>query len=449
LGDHGGRRRPARAKLEERLVIASKIAAVMLLVVLVLAGFAGYSELQFRKLSDALDADIATYGRLRWDRPVLHGQAGEGNAAFEAQQVLQGFLGLTPELREALALRLHYGQPLSPELTALLDKHKELVAKLRAATRLSWAMNEIAVVQGAKAAAPPYPRALDAAMLMLGEASRSAPDECLASSADAIRFGQDLVPGAPLEAASVSMRITSVAAPVVTRCAAAATPDGLARAVRDFSALAGHAPPTGTAIELADILARVELRKLATVVDAEGDDSLLTRLRRRPTLFAAFAYFDNPTRWRELTPAQYPQALDTWQKEQAWRARSEMPLVTKASADVDGWLHDDMRGQALLRALTVGLGTLAERARRKKIPREPTGLADPTLRDPFNGSPLKWRITGEGIELAVWSVGEDRRDDKGSSDWTSQAPVDVVVHFSLRLPTEPAPAKRAAPSAAR
>jgi len=91
-----------------------------------------------------------------------------------------------------------------------------------------------------------------------------------------------------------------------------------------------------------------------------------------------------------------------------------------------------MRGQALLRTLSVGVATLAERSRRGRAPREPVTLSEPALVDPYNGQPLKWRITQDGTELSIWSVGEDRRDDKGTSDWTTQAPIDVVVHFRLR-----------------
>jgi hypothetical protein len=45
-----------------------------------------------------------------------------------------------------------------------------------------------------------------------------------------------------------------------------------------------------------------------------------------------------------------------------------------------------------------------------------------------------WRVATDGGELSIWSVGEDRRDDKGSSEWTPQAPLDVVVHFGLAAP---------------
>jgi hypothetical protein len=403
-----------------------------LVLVLAAGAFTAYSQHKFRQLSEALDAQIATFKRQRWERPTLRGQPEEGNAALEAFAALKGFPGLDAKERDALAGELYYGQPLSAVHVELIGKHALMITKLRNATQRGWATTEVAVEQGENAALPPYPLLMDAALLMLAQAARSSPDDCLMIGTDVLRLGQDLVPGAPLEAASVSMRMTSVASPVLTRCASEGSFDALPRAARELNTLATHPPPTGGGIELADILAQVKLRRLAELFPQGGDDSLLTRLRRRPVLFEASTHFENPTRWRELTPDRYPQALETWQREYEWRSRSELPLVADASANVQGWLYDDMRGQALLRALTVGVATLAERARQKRTPREPVSLSETSLRDPFNGQPLKWRMSQEGRELSIWSVGEDRRDDKGSSDWASQAPLDVVVHFRLR-----------------
>lgn len=411
---------------------------------LAVGGFTAYSELGFRKLSESLDAEIATYKRQRWDRPVLRGAAAEGNAAAAALTALRGFSGLTPEQRDVLASHLYFGEALSAPHLALLDQHETRIAALHAATQLAWSMTEIAIEQGESATAPPYPLVMDAVLLALSDGARGDPDGCLASSADMLRLGQDLVPGAPLEAASLSARITSVAAPLITRCASRAEPETLARTARELHVMATQPPPIGGNIELADLLAKVQVRELARLFPEQGDDGPLARLSGRPRLLEALAYFDKPARWREHSADRYPQTFETWLKEQEWRARAELPVVPDATAHVDGWLLDDMRGQALLRALTVGLATVTERARRKRLPDEPVSLKEPALRDPFNARPLKWRVAQDGGELAIWSVGEDRRDDKGSSDWTAQAPIDVVVHFRLPPLAEPASTRRAA-----
>jgi len=416
---------------------------------LFVGGLVGYSEYRFRELSDSVDADLATYARQRWERPTLRGAAGDGNAALELQRALAGFEPLADEVRDHLASQLYYGQALAPEERALIDAQGPMIDKLRASAATGWAMTELSLDHCADSPGPSYPLIMDAVLVMLGRAASAPADECLMVATDAIRLGQDLVPGARLEAASVAMRIASVTAPVIGRCAESASLDALARAARELGILASHAPSAGSGIEVADLCARMALRQLAELMPPAGsatDDSPIQRLRRRPALLEAAAPFANPSRWRTLTPDKYPGSRDQWMQELDWRSRSPLPLVATATAEVDGWLYDDMRGQAIVRALAVGIATLAERARRKKLPREPTNLGDPFFTDPFNGLPLKWRINVDGSELTLWSVGENMRDDKGSADWMPQAPVDVVVHFrigALEAESKPRPASTA------
>jgi hypothetical protein len=94
-----------------------------------------------------------------------------------------------------------------------------------------------------------------------------------------------------------------------------------------------------------------------------------------------------------------------------------------------------MRGQALLRMLTIGLATLADKAYRGKLPARPSNLDEPALADPYRGAAFNYRIAENGAELTLWSIGEDYKDDAGSAEWTETAPVDVVVRFALAKPT--------------
>jgi hypothetical protein len=111
--------------------------------------------------------------------------------------------------------------------------------------------------------------------------------------------------------------------------------------------------------------------------------------------------------------------------------------VAADAAGVLDYLYDDMRGQALLRGLTLGMATLAERAYRGKTPNEPAGGKEPELCDPFRGQPFGYRIAADGSEIVLWSVGEDLHDDHGSDEWTDAAPIDVTLHFPLALIEEP------------
>lgn len=396
-----------------------------------LAAFAGRTEIELRALSKTVDTHVATYQRQRWERPVLRGVAVPGNAAHAAQQALAGFSRLQSDPREKLAELVHYGRAPSPEQIVWLDAQAERLAALRAATQQSWAVTALDPAQPTNPPPPDYVRFVDAILVLLADASRSPPEACLTAASDAIRLGQDLVPGAEIEATSVSMRITSLAAPVLTRCARGTPYAALLSAARELHNMATHSPPSFGGIELVDTQMLVRIRELATAWPVPPGENPLARIRRRPVLFEAFKHFDKPARWRAINASDYPDALKSWLDEQEWRDKSELDIVRDASPEVTGWLFDDMRGHALLRVLTVGFATLAERENRQRMPREPLNLADPALRDPFNGRPLNWRVAQDGSELTVWSMGEDRRDDKGSAEWAAQAPLDVTVHFPL------------------
>lgn len=422
-----------------------KLVLVTLLIVLGIGTLVGRSELKHRALSDAVSSHIAAYQRQRWVRPVLRGKPSDGNAAAEAQKALNGFKRMSNEAREQLATTVHYGNALGPDELGLVDAQAYRIASLHAAVAGSWAVTTLDPEEPQNPAPTDYVRFVDAMLYVLADAGRLPPDACLPAACDVIRLGQDLVPGAPLEAASVSMRVTSLAAPVIARCARGASYAALVNAARELHVMASNPPPTFGGIELEDVQALVRIRNLSAVWPPPPGENPIRRLQRRPVLLEAFKHFDKPARWRAISPTQYPQALQTWVEEQEWRDRSELPLVGDASGDVTGFLFDDMRGQALIRALTVGLATLAERVNRERLPREPINLMDPALADPFNGRPLLWRVANDGGELTIWSVGEDRRDDKGSSEWAKQAPLDVTVHFSLSAPAAPAKTAKRTP----
>jgi hypothetical protein len=65
------------------------------------------------------------------------------------------------------------------------------------------------------------------------------------------------------------------------------------------------------------------------------------------------------------------------------------------------------------------------------LPSRPSNIDEPELADPYRGGTFNWRFSENGAELTLWSIGEDYKDDGGSSDWTDAAPVDIVVRFAL------------------
>jgi hypothetical protein len=422
--------------------IAAKVALLLFLLLLGTVAYGGHSQWRYAQLSSALDADIATFHRSRWERQVLRGDAAEGNAAAAAWQALAAFEGLEAKQREDLAVHVYYGQPPEDGMRELIAEHVRMVDALRASTQHTWSMNELAIEQGARVTVPEYPHMVDAVLLLLATGMLEGADACLAHGVDAIRIGQDLVPGGPLEAASVAARIASLASRVVTHCAAKAEPKLMARTAQELKILAKHPPPVGQAVEAADIIAMVELREQANLYSTRVRMQPWTRLRRRGTLFEAWGMLQQPTRWRAIDASDYPKSLAAWRREQDWRARAKAPVVSEQSAKVLGWLYDDMRGQAIVRASAIAIATALEHKRRDKIPRQPIGLGDPSLRDPYSGHAMRWRVADDGSELAVWSVGEDMRDDRGTEDWAVQAPLDVVVRIALQKPAPVATDKK-------
>jgi hypothetical protein len=123
--------------------------------------------------------------------------------------------------------------------------------------------------------------------------------------------------------------------------------------------------------------------------------------------------------------------MEEWKREQDFRLQSTSAEVRASAEHVLARIQDDMRGQALLRMLSIGVSTLAERAYRGTLPAQPTGLRDPAFTDPFRGQPFNYHVATNGAELTLWSVGEDFRDDMGSDEWSDAAPRDVTLHFPL------------------
>jgi hypothetical protein len=426
-----------RHNLGETALISRILALSLTVVLLAVTGFVVRYELAYRGQAHGLDEDVAALRRLHWERPVLRGVAGDGNAAGEVYAALVGFAPISPELRNDLADRVYYGQPPTDAEEAQLRLRHKTLRSLRAATQQGWAFTELAVERGDEMRIPNYPQILDAGLCLLADARKAPPAECLRVAADVIRLGQDLVPGAPLAAASASTRLISLAARLVPRCAVDADLATLRRAVHEYNLLATHPPPTGAAIEVQDLASSTKMRKLLALTDKGSPSEVWTTLLERPQLLPAWGLFDRPARFRKLSPQSYPDATLEWRHEQDYRAKSDLPLSAANTRDVLDRLHDDMRGQALLRMLAIGLATLADKAYRGKLPARPTTLEDASLADPYRGAAFNYRIADNGSELTLWSTGEDYKDDGGSSEWTETAPVDVVVHFTLSKSAAP------------
>jgi hypothetical protein len=388
----------------------------------------------------ALDADSAALRSFRWERPVLRGPLGEGNAADEVFAALEKWRPLGQALRDSLAEKVRYGRPLTAaEADAIAARSAQLRA-LRRSAQQRWSRTDLVPERGEEMRVPAYPLLWEAALALLADAQNADADECLQTATDVIRVGQDVVPAAPLEAASLAARLTGLSAQVIARCAARADLPSLRRTSHELRVLATHPAPTGSCIELEEVAGAMELRRRAALTDKQSPLHVARALLDRPQLLAAWSTHDSPARFRQLTPDHYPDALEDWRREQDFRLQSN-PAVASAGDHVLAHLHDDMRGQALVRMLDIGVSTLAERAYRGSLPSTPSGLRDPALSDPYRGQAFNFRVSDAHPELTLWSVGEDFRDDGGSDEWIGRAPRDVTLHFPLAARDGKQPAK--------
>jgi hypothetical protein len=305
-----------------------------------------------------------------------------------------------------------------------------VLRKLRAALQQRWSRTDLVLERGLDLRVPSYPTLIEAGLGLLAQAERGERENCLEIAADTIRLGQDLVPGAPLEAASAASHLSALAARVIPRCARDAELQTLRRASHELHVLAAHPPPIGSAIEFEELAQEMQLWRRSALTGQPTPWHVAQALLERPQLLAAWRLRESPTRFRQISGEHYPDAMEEWKREQDYRQQSG-PELASAAGHVLARICDDMRGQAIVRMLALGVATLAERAYRGTLPQQPSGLRDAELVDPFRGQPFSFRVASNGAELTLWSVGEDFRDEAGSDDWSGPAPRDITLHFPL------------------
>lgn len=392
----------------------------------------GYYERAYARLSHGLDRDLSAAHEFRWERPVLRGAMGDGNATDQIYAALNDWKPLGPALRRNLAERVYFGEALEPaEQKAVRDRSPQLRA-LRDSTQQRWAHTDLAIERGTAMRVPDYPSLIEAALGLLAEAQTAGSDMCLQEAVDVIRIGQDIVPSAPLEAPDVGARLNAFAAKVLARCARGAELTSLRRTSHELRVLATHPAPVGSCIELEELSAAVDLRKRAALTNKTTPWHVAKTLLERPQLMAAWSLYDNPARFRQLTPDHYPDAMEEWKREEDYRTRASASDVAAAAGQVLTRIQADMRAQAIVRMLAVGFSALAERAYRGSMPTSPAALKESALADPYRAQPFRYSVASNGVELAIWSVGADFRDDNGVDEWTEAGPRDIAVHFPLK-----------------
>ena len=411
--------------------IARKLPVFVTLALLALGAALAYFEHAYRGLAHALERDVAHARAYRWERPVLRGAMGDGNAADEIYAALHDWQPLGRPLKRAIAEKVYYGLPLEAAQQSALKERGIALRALRGAVQQRWSRSELTLERGSSMRVPDYPKLSEAALGLLAEAGSSSPDTCLQTATDVLRIGQDIVPGAPLEAVSVNAHLAALSARVIARCALRADMPALRRTTHELRVLATHPAPTGTGIELQELAIAADYQRRASLTGQPSPLHVAQTLVARPQLIASWAGLSNAARFRHISAERYPEALEDWKREHDYRARSR-PDLEKQAAQVSLRLEDDMRAQAIVRMLCVALSALSERAYRGIMPQAPGALRETALLDPYRGQPLRYSVSSNGAELTLWSVGADFRDDGGSEDWTESGPRDVTLRVALR-----------------
>lgn len=410
--------------------VAKYIPMLLGALLLAMASWVGSAEGTYRELSAQLTQAVSNARAQRWERPVLRGAMRDGNASTEIYNALQDYAPLGDDLKHSLAEKLYFGQPLSADLRRALTMRALSLRALRDSVQQGWSHTDLAVERGQHMLVPDYPKLLEAQLALLGQAQDSEPTACLQQVTDVLRVGQDSIPGAPLEAASVAARVAAFAARVLPRCALKADLTSLRRAAHELRVLATHPAPIGSSLELEVLATAHDFQQRAALV-GKSPLQVLDTILDRSQLMASWQSYLHPERLRAVLSERYPEALEVWKREHDAMAQVH-PQPPAIEAHLIARLTDDMRAQAIVRMLCVAVTALAERVYKGTTPTDPAALHEPELADPYQGQPLHYGVSKNGAELALWAVGPDMRDDGGSEEWSDSGPRDISVHVALR-----------------
>lgn len=394
-------------------------------------------DAKVQRLSEELEAHLAELEGGSWERPVHRGEPIDGDAYEEAARLLStGPIARPLELAELDRL-LTTGEPLPPDAVESARREAERLEALRATTRRTRSHVPVELRRGVTAPFPEMGPHILAARQLLVLGVLGEPDECLRIGADVVRLGQDLSLGTGMLGVMIAAAHATFVARVSPHCATRASPEALAEVADEMAALAEHATPTGAALEIEMTAFGVTLREMcsdAPILPTSQEE--MQRLRDRADVVEAWQLMGvGGRRFRSLTGAHYPRLRSEWERVQSTWAAAGNPVVDTMAPDLSRYLIRDAAAQAYIRAMALGLATLAARSVEGALPERPPGLESPGLADPFTGQPMRFRV--EADALVVWSVGEDGVDDQGAHAFDSDTPPDVSVRFPLSPPPRP------------
>ncbi|MGV3526808.1 MAG: hypothetical protein ACO1RX_21500 [Candidatus Sericytochromatia bacterium] len=394
----------------------------------------GAEALQRRRLEHLrqrfAEAAVAQQADLRWSRPVLRGQARQGNAApaYEALLLAQHLQLAGPDVPKLLAwFRSDTGR-VEPDLQ-MLKRYTPLIARLRSATRwqeIHWAYQKRAELRPRIGGVEEYGLLMAGKTVAACRKGRCA--EGLAVSWDALRLFQDFSTQGWLTPLMVAYRMERL---VLSSTGAELSPRDLSHeawrlSLRDWSALlAGEDAQFNGVLRHELLQGGLTLTGLLPTLMTEDEDESpsawpsrwLDRLLIFPYVLAGLEGIESLM----AVSAAYLEVPDhdasRWQaiRERQHKLRRQNPFLNTVMTDLNVSLLRFREHQTLLRGFAQYLALLAYASEHGEYPSTlqelvPAYLPELPL-DPFGGRPFRYRreLTGP----VVYSVGINGRDDGG------------------------------------
>lgn len=391
------------------------------------------------RLSARLERQIADYHEQGpVERPVLRGEPVDANAVEAQLEAVEPLASV--RLPEEAIPRAVKGKP-PAKVLRLAREHADALAAYRDAARRSWTWTEFRVEEGVDAPIPEYLPPIRAAELVLVRATTVEPAECLRDAADVVRLAHDLVPGASLVAAMVSVAIIEQAASVVVRCAHGATPATLNESIAELERLREASPDIGGAIEAEALLTGMTFREVVRRVPwipTNGHE--LQAWWARPDVLDAWQIAGrDPARFREITTDGYPGSAEIWGRAARVRKTAKNPVFAIGTPDLDKYIHKHMDGVARLRAALAALRILERRPDMERLPEGPLALERPELFDPYTGQSMAWSVDRTRGVACIHAQGPNRDYDgcgPGTDDPAVRLRLDMIARETAEASAE-------------
>lgn len=336
----------------------------------------------------------------RWERPVLRGEPIEGNAHAAQLEAIAPFVeGYPSESGERVTEELDAGT-IGPETIAEISRWWETLEAYRDSARRTWSWGDMQVELGMGAPEMELASHMHLLRLLLADATRREPAECLALGTDAIRISQDRAAGTGLIGLMIHHAMVRRAFDVISDCVARADARALRAIEPELVILVEHPAPTGHALEAEALFMSAELSSMTGRLDRVPTDGreLEDWLQAMHAVEAWELLLGDPAARRSYGE-HYPGDVTRFE---TWAASVEAhgnPLV-----DIGGpsmmvrYLHRDAATRSAIRLLLALVRVRLEIDGELPADR-PDALDDPALHDPRTGQPFDWVVAGDHAEL--------------------------------------------------